>query len=143
MNAAMRNAGVKRSELARRTGCNLETIRYYEQIALLPPPPRTQSGHRIYDAEHERRLRFILRARQLGFTIEELRSLLALVDSERLSCGEVHRVTVAHIGDIQKKIRDLRKLERILKDISAKCAGDDAPDCPIIDALFADPNSAA
>ncbi|GAB4532570.1 MAG: Cu(I)-responsive transcriptional regulator [Parvularculaceae bacterium] len=132
----LRNAGLKRGELARRTGCNLETVRYYEQIALLPPPPRTQAGHRIYGAEHERRLRFILRARQLGFTIEELRSLLALVDSDQLSCGEVHSVTVAHIGDIQRKIRDLRKLERILKDVSAKCTGDDAPDCPIIDALF-------
>lgn len=72
-------SGLQRSELARRTGCNLETIRYYEKIRLMPAPPRTAAGYRVYGAGHVSRLRFILQARELGFPIEELRSLLSMV----------------------------------------------------------------
>jgi MerR family mercuric resistance operon transcriptional regulator len=72
--------GLQRAELARRTGCNLETIRYYEKVRLLPEPPRTAGGYRSYDTTHERRLRFVLRARELGFSLDEIRELLHLVD---------------------------------------------------------------
>lgn len=127
---------IKRGELATRTGCHLETIRYYEQTGLMPEPSRTEAGHRVYDSEQERRLKFILRARELGFTIEELKSLLNLVDSNDLKCGEVHDLTYSHIVSIRRKIADLRKLERTLSAVAAQCSRGDAPECPIIDALF-------
>lgn len=126
----------KRGELAKRTGCHLETIRYYEKAGLMPKPARTESGHRVYDREQERRLRFILRSRELGFTIEELKGLLNLVDREALSCGEMYDLTRSHIADIRQKIADLRKLEKTLSQISDKCARGDTPECPIVDALF-------
>lgn len=98
--------GLKRAELARRTGCNLETIRYYEKIGLMPEPPRTASGYRIYDENHVARLRFILRGRKLGFSIEELRGLLSLVDRGTQTCAEVQAVTERHLADVRAKIAD-------------------------------------
>ena len=126
-----------RGEIARRTGCNLETIRYYEKAGLLPEPPRAANGYRIYDAAHERRLRFILRGRALGFDIVEIRGLLALMDGGDQTCAEVRARTNRHIADIQRKIADLRRMERVLKDVAAKCDGGDVPECPIVDALSA------
>jgi MerR family mercuric resistance operon transcriptional regulator len=79
--------GLQRAELARRTGCNLETIRYYEKIGVMPDPPRTTSGYRVYDDSHASRLRFVLRARELGFTIEQIRGLLDLVDGGTRTCA--------------------------------------------------------
>lgn len=128
--------GVKRGELARRSGCHLETIRYYENAGLMPEPARTDAGHRIYDPEQERRLRFILRARELGFTIEELKGLLKLIDGDGPSCGDVYDMAEAHIASIRSKITDLKKLEKTLVEISTECARGEAPDCPIIDALY-------
>ena len=129
---------IKRGELARLSGCNVETIRYYENIGLMPEPPRSEGGHRLYPEDHQTRLRFILRSRELGFSIEELRSLLSLVDSGEYTCGEIHQLTVEHLASISKKIADLKKLERTLKEISNQCDDDNAPDCPIIEALSAD-----
>lgn len=129
---------LKRGALAKRFGCNIETIRYYETIALLAAPDRTQSGHRVYAPRDQARLGFILRARELGFSVEELRSLLSLSDSHAYTCGDVLAVTERHLGDIGKKIADLQRLERTLADMSAQCAGGDVPDCPIMDALLAD-----
>ena len=86
--------GLQRAELARRTGSNLETVRYYEKVGLLPEPPRTAAGYRSYDTTHERRLRFVLRARELGFSLDEIRELLRLVDVDLRqldrSCESVH-----------------------------------------------------
>ncbi len=127
---------LKRGELAKRTGCHLESIRYYENAGLMPEPARTDAGHRIYDGEGERRLKFILRARELGFTVEELKGLLKLVDGDSQSCGEVYDMTQAHIASIQNKIADLKKLKKTLSRISMGCARGDAPECPIIDALY-------
>lgn len=127
--------GLKRGELAKRSGCNLETIRYYEKIGLLPEPPRTPSGHRTYEAAHEHRLRFILRARQLGFGIEEVRGLLALVDGGAYTCADVREMTRRHLADVRTRISDLRRLERTLAETMAACSGDQIPDCPVIDAL--------
>lgn len=128
-------AGVKRGELAKRSGCNLETIRYYEKIGLLNNPARTESGHRVYLEADQSRLRFILRSRELGFTIEEVRSLLSLVDDGDYSCGEIHSLTSNHLTSVSRKISDLQKLESTLKKISSECAKGNDPDCPIIDAL--------
>ena len=128
--------GVKRGELAKRTGCHLETIRYYENAGLMPEPARTDAGHRIYDRDEERRLKFILRARELGFTIEELRQMLSLADGEGGSCRNIHAMTKSHIAGIRQKISDLQKLDATLSEISKRCARGDAPECPIIDALY-------
>ena len=127
---------IKRGELANRSGCNLETIRYYEKIGLLKPPERTASGHRLYSRDDQARLGFILRGRDLGFSIGELKSLLTLVDSHDYSCGEVLELTDGHLASVRQKIIDLKKLERTLADVSAQCEGGDVPECPIIDALY-------
>jgi len=129
---------MKRGKLAQSTGCNLETIRYYEKIGLLHEPDRTESGHRVYSDDDQRRLKFVLRSRELGFSIEELRGLLNLVDSNDYTCGEVLDVTTRHIADIKSKISDLKKLQRILSDMSSQCAGGEVPDCPVINSLFDD-----
>lgn len=126
---------IKRGKLAQRSGCNLETIRYYESIALIPEPMRSDSGHRLYSKDDQSRLRFILRSRELGFSIAEIRSLLSLVDSGDYTCGEIHALTGEHLVSVAQRIADLRKLQRTLKTISAECSKGDAPDCPIIDAL--------
>lgn len=138
MSFTVARGSIKRGELARRSGCNLETIRYYESIGLMPPPARTQAGHRLYDEGDQRRLRFILRARELGFSIEEIRSLLSMALSAGYTCGEIHALTMEHLRSVAQKIGDLKKLERTLKAISKDCAAGDAPECPIVDALIAD-----
>lgn len=130
-------AGILRAQLARRAGCNLETIRYYERVGLLGEPPRTASGYRIYDDKHVRRLRFIMRGRKLGFMIEEIRGLLALVDDGTQTCGEVKARTEDHLSDVRAKIADLRRIETVLARTAARCSGDAAPECPILDALGA------
>lgn len=125
-----------RGRLARRTGCNIETVRYYERIGLLPEPPRSQGGHRIYGETHLRRLRFIRRSRELGFSLEEIRGLLGLVDGGAYSCGEVKALTLDHVDDIRGKIADLRRMETVLEDMASRCEDGEVPDCPVIDALF-------
>jgi len=127
--------GLQRAELARRTGCNLETIRYYEKIGMLPDPPRTAAGYRVYDDSHVSRLRFILRARELGFSIEEIRGLLDLVDGGNQTCIEVKERTERHLADVCAKIADLKRIERVLSATAAKCSGEDVPQCPILEAL--------
>lgn len=127
--------GVRRGELARRTGCNIETIRYYEKISLLPEPPRRANGYRAYDDTHDRRLRFILRGRELGFGIEEIRGLLMLVDGGNQTCGEVKQRTELHLADVRGKIADLQRIEHVLSSTAAQCSGKDVPECPILEAL--------
>ncbi len=122
--------------LSKLTGCNIETIRYYERIGLLPAPPRTEGGHRMYEEAHARRLTFIRRSRELGFTIQEVRELLELVDGKRYTCDEVQALTLDHLADVKQKMADLRRLERVLKNMAAQCSGGKLPECPIIDALF-------
>lgn len=127
--------GMKRAELARQTGCNLETIRYYEKIGMMPDPPRTASGYRIYDQTHVARLRFILRGRELGFSIEEIRGLLSLVDRGTQTCAEVQALTERHLADVRTKIADLRRIEKVLANTAAQCSGDEVPECPVLEAL--------
>lgn len=128
---------LRRGELAAMTGANLETVRYYEKIRLLPEPPRQANGYRTYDGSHVRRLRFVLRARELGFGIEEIRGLLMLVDSEQQTCAEVRQRTELHLRDVCGKIADLKRIERVLAQTAAQCSGEDVPDCPILEALAA------
>ena len=128
---------LRRGELAQRTGCNLETIRYYEKIGLLSEPSRTRNGYRAYDASDERRLRFILRGRALGFDIVAIRGLLALMDGGHQTCAEVKARTDLHLADIHAKIADLQRMAQVLTRTAAQCSGDMVPECPIIDALAA------
>lgn len=127
---------LRRGQLAAHVGCNLETIRYYEGISLLPHPPRSEGRHRLYDADLAKRLRFILRGRELGFSIEEIRALLAIADGSG-GCADVYALTTQHVDVVKRKIADLRKLQRILSDTAARCARDASPDCPIIEAMSA------
>jgi len=132
----MEIAGMRRGELAKRTDCNVETIRYYEKIGLMPEPSRTEAGYRQYQAEHERRLRFVMRGRELGFVIADLRSLLDLVDRRAVSCGDVEKLAKEHLVAVREKISDLKRMERILSKTLRACSGDNVPDCPLIDTLF-------
>lgn len=122
--------------LSRLTSCNIETIRYYERIGLLDPPPRTHGGHRQYDTDQVKRLTFIRRSRELGFTLEEVRELLSLVDGGRYTCEEIRSITLSHLEDVRRKIKDLQKLHKVLKDTASKCSGGKVPECPMIDTLF-------
>lgn len=127
--------GILRAQLARKTGCNLETIRYYETAGLLPAPPRSANGYRVYSVAHESRLRFVIRARDLGFSMEEIRSLLVLTDSGEQTCAEVMERAQAHRMRIRQRIAELRRMEQILTDTLTRCSGGEAPDCAILDAL--------
>lgn len=122
--------------MSRETGVNIETIRYYERIGIMPKPDRTAGGNRQYDRDQLKRLFFIKRCRELGFSIEEIRALLQMVDRAVFTCGEVHTLTVDHLVTIKKKVADLHRLEQALESIAAECSKGDVPDCPIIDTLF-------
>ena len=126
---------MRRGELAERSGCNIETVRFYEKQGLLPAPPRTAGGHREYEREHLKRLTFIRRSRELGFTLDQTRSLLGLVDGGEWTCAEVRAMTVEHSADVRRKIADVEKLALVLDDMAAQCNGGAVPECPIVDAL--------
>jgi len=122
-------------ELSKRSGVNIETIRYYERVKMLPPPPRTAGGRRVYDLTGLRILVFIRRSRELGFSLDEIRALLRLGGPERASCREVREVAAHHLQEIRAKLSDLKKLERLLAKTVARCSGKMAPDCPVLDIL--------
>jgi MerR family mercuric resistance operon transcriptional regulator len=124
-------------KLSAETGVNIETIRYYERIGIMPAPPRTEGGQRSYGAEHLKRLTFIRRCRELGFSLDEIRTLLGLAGGHALTCAEVSAMAHAHMADIRQKVKDLKKLERVLTDLAARCHGRKVPECPILDALGA------
>ena len=130
-----RESGLTRGDLARATGCNIETIRYYEKTGLLPDPPRTDAGYRIYSAAHATRLRFILRARELGFSMEDIRGLMGLEDGAAPTCAEVKERTERHLADVRARIADLRRIESVLAATAARCSGAEVPDCPVLDAI--------
>lgn len=123
--------------LSAHTGVNIETIRYYERIGVMPAPPRTEGRQRVYDEHHLKRLTFIRRSRELGFTLDQIRDLLGLVRGHGMTCAEVKAMTVEHVADIRRKVKDLRKLEHVLNDLAARCHGREVPDCPILEALSA------
>lgn len=127
---------IRRVDLARATGCNLETVRYYEKIGIMPDPPRSAKGYRNYDDAHVSRLKFVMRSRDLGFTLEEVRGLLGLVDDQSRTCAEVQIIAKDHLTDVRAKITDLQRIERVLSDTVARCTGDTAPECAVIDALL-------
>lgn len=126
-------------DLAKATGTKVVTIRYYEQIGLLPVPSRTDGNYRSYNDEHLRRLQFVRRCRDLGFTLGQVRELLHLSLQESKECTEVDRITAQHLGVIERKIADLERLASELRRLSACCEGDGLiADCRIIEALSPD-----
>lgn len=122
--------------MSRETGVNIETIRYYEKIGLMPDPGRTSGGNRQYSYDHLKRLSFIRHSRDLGFSIEEIRALLSMADQKDVSCGDVHRMTIQHLGTVRAKIANLQVLESALQEMASECAKGDVPVCPIIESLF-------
>jgi MerR family transcriptional regulator, mercuric resistance operon regulatory protein len=124
--------------LSRRTGCNIETIRYYERVGLLPAPARSPGGYRLYGTGHLKRLTFIRRARALGFSIDEVRMLLKLADGRRRPCAEVRVVAARHLDDVRLKLADLKAMESVLSETVARCAAGGGSHCPVIDALYRD-----
>jgi MerR family mercuric resistance operon transcriptional regulator len=131
----LRAAGIAISELSRLTGVNIETIRYYEKIKMLPAPLRAEGGHRVYGAKEMRLFVFIRRGRELGFTLDEIRALLNLGEPGKASCGEVQQIASHHLTYIRSKIDDLVKLEKLLTKTIARCSGGKVPDCPVLDIL--------
>lgn len=122
-------------DLSRVTNTKVETIRYYEQIGLLPAPSRTSGNFRAYASEHLGRLSFIRRARDLGFTLEEVRALLSLSDQRRRSCEAVDAIARQHLADIDRKLADLKALRTELNSIINQCSCGTIADCRIIEAL--------
>lgn len=117
------------------TGLPAKTIRYYESIGLAQPASRRSSGYRDYAQQDVHRLRFIARARALGFSVDEVRHLLALYDDRDRASADVKALVLEHVGTIERKIADLESLRRALTELAERCHGDDRPDCPILDDL--------
>ena len=129
--------GLSIGEVSRLTHVNIETVRYYERIGIMPAPPRTESGRRVYAEDHLKRLMFVRRSRELGFSLDEVRALLGLVGGHALTCAEVRNMASGHIAHIQNRVKDLKKLERVLTDLVDRCHGKKVPECPLLDALNA------
>lgn len=126
--------------VSKSTGCNIETMRYYERIGLVRQPPRTGGGHRVYGPDHVKELVFVLRCRELGFSIGEIRSLLRLAEGHEGTCEDVREIALDHADDVRRKVKDLRKMERRLRDMASKCSGGKSPipRCHIIETLYRD-----
>lgn len=123
-------------DLARATQTKVETVRYYERIGLLPAPARTQGNYRSYTSDHLRRLSFVRRSRDLGFTIEQIRALLDLADQRDRSCEAVDAIAREHLAEVDRKIAGLAALRRELDEVIGRCRGGvTVADCRIIEAL--------
>ncbi|MXP64521.1 MerR family transcriptional regulator [Roseomonas sp. M0104] len=122
-------------ELARRTGVKATTIRWYEQEGLLPPPTRSEGGHRLYTDDHLQRLGFIRHARELGFAMPAIRRLLGLAGRPREDCATAHALAKAQIAEIDSRLRRLEALRAELAGMAEACAGGAAQDCRILETL--------
>ncbi len=120
------------SELARRTGCHLETIRYYERIALLPIPARSMAGYRDYTESDAERLGFIVRSRALGFHLDEIRSLLSLAGDSLQPCSEVDVIARAHLAQVEAKQRELASMAAELREMLRACQQGTRATCNIL-----------
>jgi MerR family copper efflux transcriptional regulator len=122
-------------EAARASGVSTKMVRHYESLGLLPRVARTAAGYRQYGDDEVHTLRFIRRARDLGFGIEEIRALLALWHDRGRSNADVKRIALAHVADLQRRIDEMQSMQRTLGSLAACCHGDGRPDCPILDDL--------
>ncbi len=128
--------GLSIGKLAKSVGINIETIRYYERVGMMPEPQRRESGYRVYSEDDEHRLKFIRHAKELGFSLREIRELLELRVDHRNSCEEVRVQTEAKIADIEQKIVNLERIRRALMKLAAACRErGPSGECPILEAL--------
>ena len=131
----MATSGITRGNLARRTGVNAETIRYFERIGILAAPERTKGGHRVYDQNHVRALSFIRRARGLGFSPDEVRAIVELGGPGKATCGEVREIASHHLEHVRAKIADLVEIERLLAITIGRCSGRPDAECAVIEMI--------
>ena len=124
-------------EASAASGVSAKMIRYYEQAGLSPPADRSHSGYRIYNDADVHRLRFIRRARDLGFSVAEISELLGLWNDRSRRSADVKRLAQAHIADLEERIEHLRQMSATLQTLADCCVGDDRPDCPILEGLEA------
>lgn len=129
--------GMTRSEVAEKAGVNPETLRYYEREELIPSPPRSDGGFRRYDESYVDRLRFIQRAKDLGFALAEIKGLLDLRVEGTATCKDVKVRALEKIDEVNAKIQDLKRIRDALQTLADACEGKDEPtsDCPVLDAL--------
>jgi Zn(II)-responsive transcriptional regulator len=132
--------GMTRGEVADKADVNPETLRYYERKGLIPKPPRSDGGFRLYDESYVDRLRFIQRAKDLGFTLAEIKDLLDLRVGEEATCRDVKAQAEDKLDEVETKIRDLKRIREALSTLAAACDGGQGPtsDCPILDAMEED-----
>ncbi|MFT5659095.1 MAG: Cu(I)-responsive transcriptional regulator [Gammaproteobacteria bacterium] len=122
-------------EMAKAGNCKVQTIRYYEEIGLLPPPGRTAGNQRVYQRQHYDRLRFVRHSRELGFSLNRIREILALSDQPTQSCEDVDRIARDHLHEVESKIQRLQSLRGELNRMISQCAGDRVADCRIVEVL--------
>jgi len=122
-------------KVAKAANCKVQTIRYYEQIGILPEPARTEGNQRIYNQQHLDRLSFIRHSRELGFSLEQIREILTLVDEPTHSCSEVDRIARTHLEEVESKIRRLEGMRGELQRMISRCAGGKVTECRIIESL--------
>jgi len=122
-------------EAAARSGVSAKMVRHYESLGLLPRVARTESGYRQYGEADVHTLRFIRRARDLGFSMAEIAELLKLWQNRRRASGEVKRIAERHVGDLQRRIQEMEAMKRTLERLMHCCHGDERPECPILDEL--------
>lgn len=122
-------------QAAATSGVSAKMIRYYEEIGLIPPAARTASGYRSYGEREINILRFVRRARDLGFSVPAIRDLLALWQDQGRASGDVKALALAHVGELTRKIAEMREMVRTLEHLAEACHGDDRPDCPILEEL--------
>lgn len=122
-------------QASRATGISAKMIRYYESIGLIVPAGRTASGYRTYTEQDLHTLRFVRRARGLGFSVEQMHELLALWRDRKRASAEVKRVALQHVEELERKAAELQQMADTLKHLARHCHGDDRPECPIIDEL--------
>lgn len=122
-------------EASAASGVSVKMLRYYEQIGLLPATRRTQAGYRVYDADAIHRLRFIRRARDLGFSMAEIGHLLALWGDDQRASADVKAVALSHVAELERKIAEMMAMKRTLEHLAHHCHGDHRPHCPILEDL--------
>ncbi|MDC7684496.1 helix-turn-helix domain-containing protein [Asticcacaulis sp. BYS171W] len=128
-------------DLSRATGTKVETIRFYEKNGLLPQPGRTEGNYRAYEPAHLNRLSFIRRARDLGFSLDQVRALLTLSDDRSQSCAAVDVIARAHRDEVERKIKDLQSLKVVLDQVIESCHCNIVADCAIIESLAPTPEA--
>lgn len=125
-------------EASRQSGMPPKTIRFYEQIGLVRPASRSANGYRQFNNTDVRTLKFIHRARKLGFSVEDIQKLLSLWQNKRRASAEVKELAMGHAHEIAARIRELESVKQAVLDLAERCHGDNRPECPIIDELAND-----